>query len=124
VKDILDEIDRLRINRGWTEYELAKRSGLPQSTISGWYRNRQTPTIQSLEKICKGFGITLSQFLDEGDAPISLTAEQREMLGHWSALEDEQKKVILELLKKMGKLPENWKSGTEPNPYPVIKNNG
>ena len=24
------------------------------------------------------------------------------MLGHWSALEDEQKKVILELLKKMG----------------------
>lgn len=107
MKDILGEITRLRQERGWTEYELAKRSGLPQSTISGWYRNRQTPTIQSLEKICKGLGITLSQFLDEGDAPISLTAEQREMLDHWSALEDEQKKVILELLKQMGKLSQS-----------------
>ncbi len=113
MKDILDEIDRLRINRGWSEFELAKRTGIPQPSISTWYRKRQMITIPTLEKLCKGFGITLSQFLDEGDAPISLTAEQREMLDHWSALEDEQKKAVLELLKRMGKLPENRESGAE-----------
>ena len=113
MKDILGEIDRLRINRGWSESELSKRTGIPQPSISTWYRKKQMITIPTLEKLCKGFGITLSQFLDEGDAPISLTAEQREMLDHWSALADEQKKVILELLKRMGKLPENWGNGTE-----------
>ena len=77
MKDILKEITRLRLERNWTEYELAKKSGLAQSTISSWYRKKQTPSIQTLDKICKGFGITLSQFFGEGDDAIFLTPEQR-----------------------------------------------
>ena len=69
--DILKEITRLRLERNWSEYELAKNSGLTQSTISTWYRKNQIPTIQTLDKICKGFGITLSQFFAEGDDAIS-----------------------------------------------------
>ena len=65
MKDILKEITRLRLERNWTEYELAKKSGLAQSTISSWYRKKQTPSIQTLDKICKGFGITLSQFSEK-----------------------------------------------------------
>lgn len=80
MKDILKEITRLRLERNWSEYELAKYSGLTQSTISTWYRKNQTPTIQTLDKICKGFGITLSQFFAEGDDAVSLTSEQKEML--------------------------------------------
>ena len=38
MKDILQEITRLRLERGWSEYELAQNSGLSQSTISTWYR--------------------------------------------------------------------------------------
>ena len=38
VKDILTAILEHRTQRGWSEYELAERSGLPQSTISSWYR--------------------------------------------------------------------------------------
>ena len=38
--DILDHITEQRLLRNWTEYELAKRSGLPQSTISSWYRKK------------------------------------------------------------------------------------
>ncbi|HCG33115.1 MAG TPA: transcriptional regulator, partial [Ruminococcaceae bacterium] len=30
--------------RGWTEYQLAERSGLPQSTISSWYKKGMTPS--------------------------------------------------------------------------------
>lgn len=101
MKDILTEITRLRLERGWTEYELAKRSGLEQSTISTWYRKGQVPRLQTLEKVCLGFGITLSQFFAEGNDPIILSPLQRELLDHWSALEEEQKKVILDLLECM-----------------------
>ena len=101
MKDILNEITKLRMQRGWNEYQLAKHSGLSQSTISTWYRKGQTPTIQTLDKICQGFGITLSQFFAEGDDAISLTEEQRDILNSWSALREGQQKVIRDLLKNM-----------------------
>lgn len=96
--DILENIYRLRVKRGWSEYELAKASGLPQSTISTWYSKGQTPTVASLEKVCQGFGITLSQFFAEERETIFLTAKQRELLDRWSALTLPQQKVFLALL--------------------------
>ena len=101
MKDVLKEITRLRTERGWTEYELAKRSGLEQSTISTWYSKKQIPRLQTLEKVCHGLGVTLSQFFAEGEDPVSLTMEQREMLDHWSALETKQQEIILNLLRNM-----------------------
>ena len=50
--DILGLIRKNREARGWTEYQLAERSGLPQSTISSWYKKGMTPSFSSLEKIC------------------------------------------------------------------------
>ncbi len=63
MKDILTAITELREQRNWTEYQLAERSGLPQSTISSWFRKGMIPTVPSLEKVCVAFGITLSQLL-------------------------------------------------------------
>ena len=100
MKDVLKEIAKLRQSRNWTEYELAKNSGLSQSTISTWYSKNQIPTIQSLEKICKGFGITLSQFFAEGEA-LSLSPEQKDMLDNWSILNKQQQQIILDLLKSL-----------------------
>lgn len=102
MKDVLGEIDRLRLKRGWTEYELAKRSELTQSTISGWYREKRIPTLATLEKVCTGLGITLSEFFAEGEDPVSLTPKQRAMLDHWSALDETQQRIIMELLQNMG----------------------
>ena len=91
MKNVLAEITRLRLERGWNEYELAKHCGLSQSTISTWYRKNQTPTIQTLDKVCKGLGISLSQFFAEGSDAVSLTPEQKDMLDNWSALNIQQK---------------------------------
>ncbi|WP_409969820.1 helix-turn-helix domain-containing protein [Bengtsoniella intestinalis] len=101
MKDILGEISKLREARKWSEYDLAKKSGLTQSTISTWYRKNQIPTIASLNKVCIGFGISLSQFFAEGDEPMSLTQEQREMLDKWSMLNKKQQQVLAELLDNM-----------------------
>ena len=101
VKDILTTITKYREDRGWTEYQLAERSGLPQSTISSWYRKNMVPTIPSLEKICVAFGITLSQLFAEGDVPVLLTQSQQVLLDRWARLNEEQQKVVLALIDKM-----------------------
>lgn len=101
MKDILATITKYREERNWTEYQLAERSGLPQSTISSWYRKNLIPTIPSLEKICNAFGITLSQLFAEGDAVVSLTASQKKLLECWTRLSDEQQNAVFLLLEKM-----------------------
>ena len=98
MKDILSVITAYREERGWTEYQLAERSGLPQSTISSWYRKNMVPTIPSLEKICTAFDITLSQLFAEEDAPVSLTEAQKKLLERWSRLSEEQQAVVFALI--------------------------
>ncbi len=101
MKDILATITEYRQQRGWTEYQLAEHSGLPQSTISSWYRKNMVPTIPSLEKICAAFGITLSQLFAEGDAAVALTDSQKKLLDRWSRLSEDQQAVIFSLIDKM-----------------------
>lgn len=101
MKDILAAITEYRMERGWTEYQLAERSGLPQSTISFWYRKNMVPSIPSLNKICVAFGITMSQLFSEDDSPVSLTDNQRKLLENWSKLSQEQQEILFQLIEKM-----------------------
>lgn len=103
MKNILDEITRLRLERGWTEYQLSKNAKVTQSTISTWYRRHQTPTIDNLNKICMGLGISLSAFFAEGEEAVILTPDQTELLNRWAALSPIQRQAVLELLGHMGK---------------------
>lgn len=100
--DVLEKIRKFRIERNWTEYQLAEKSELPQSTISSWYRKNQIPTIPSLEKICRAFGITLAQFFTEDYAEIAaLTKKQSELLHEWNKLSEKKQKIIVQLMKEM-----------------------
>lgn len=89
---------KLREQRGWTEYQLAEKSGLPQSTISSWYRKNMVPTIPSLEKICNVFGITLPALLSYGEDIVTLTENQKHLLQSWAVLNLEQQDALLHLL--------------------------
>ena len=101
MKDILATITKYRQDRGWTEYQLAERSGLPQSTISSWYRKNMIPTVPSLEKICIAFGITLSQLFAEEESTVSLTKSQMKLLESWSRLTEEQQAAVFTLIDRM-----------------------
>ena len=101
MKDILGEITYLREKRGWTEYQLAESSGLPQSTISSWYRKKVLPSVPSLDKICSAFGISLSQLFSEDDDHYDLTEEQKKMLACLTKLDNTQREALLQFLEKL-----------------------
>lgn len=96
--DILGRITENRKKRGWSEYQLAERSDIPQSTISSWYKKGITPSFSSLEKICHAFGISLSRFFEDGSEPIVLSSEQRELIDKWDQLTPQQKTSFLLLM--------------------------
>ena len=101
MKEILAAIARLKDERGWSEYQLAERAGLPQSTISSWYCKNASPSVASLEKICKAFGITLSQLFADSGEPVTLTESQRLLLDRWTRLDEDQQNALLLLIDKM-----------------------
>ena len=101
MKDILAVITENREARGWTEYQLAERSGLPQSTISSWYRKNMIPSIPSLEKVCNAFGITLSQFFAAEGDNFSLTERQKELLQEAGHLTDAQQSALISFFKTL-----------------------
>lgn len=97
--DILQKISKMRLENGWSEYELAERSGLPQSTISSWYRKKLIPSIPSLERICDAFGITLSQFFQDCDRfSGKITEEQTAVLKRWNRLTKTQQQKLADFL--------------------------
>jgi len=100
--NILDKIVKLRLERGWSEYELAERSELTQSTISTWYRKNLTPTFNSLEHICKAFGISISQFFwEDEDTPVVLSSQQKRLLEYAMRLEPKQYEALIDFLKTL-----------------------
>ena len=56
--------------------------------------------MDTLATICKGFGITLSQFFAEGEV-VELTPELKEVFDNWVSLTPQQKAAALQMLKAM-----------------------
>lgn len=99
--DAQKRLRQLMEERSWTEYRLAKESGLSQTTISNLFRRNNAPSLPTLEVICHAFGISLAQFFSESSEAIELTLEQRELFERWITLTQEQKKVLFDLIKIM-----------------------
>lgn len=50
--------------KNWSEYKLAQKANIPNSSINAMFKHNHVPTIHNLQKICFAFDITLSQFFD------------------------------------------------------------
>ena len=91
-----------------SRYRLAQKSGIAQSSISTLLNRKSVPTIQTLEKICDGFGITLSQFFAEDERVLDLTKDQEELLKDWNLMDSRQQELVKAyirgIIRKKGRL--------------------
>ncbi len=59
-----------RLTKGMTQYQLSERTGIPQSTLSGYFAERSTPDPGRVQKIADALGVSK----EEIDPRFSLTA--------------------------------------------------
>lgn len=100
-KEIYNKVDNLRLEKGWTIYELAKKAGVAPTTIYNWRDRLSSPSLSLLEAVCSAFEISVIDFLLNEDELMALTEEQREMMRLWNTLSSEKKKSIINLMKSM-----------------------
>ena len=99
--DVLERIKQLRDERGWSNYRLAKEAKMLEGSLNNLFRLSNLPSLPTLEAICAGFGITLSQFFAEDGESVILDDAQKKMLNRWNTLTKEQKNALLALLMQM-----------------------
>lgn len=100
--DTHERLKQLLAERGWSVYRLAVNCGLSESTLANIFKRNTVPSVATLEAICNGFGITLSQFFAENEM-VELTPELKELFDNWVNLTIEQKSAVQQLLKSMQK---------------------
>ena len=92
--NIIDKIYQLMNARDWTTYTLAEEAGVGQSTIANMFRKNQIPKVETLEKICKAFGLSLSEFFADGQSE-NENFELASMIGTLSPKRKELTKAIV-----------------------------
>ena len=100
--DVIEKIKSQMQLRGWSEYRLAKESGLSQSTISNIFRRNTLPSIPTLKIICDAFGISLSQFfLEDENYNTLLSSKQEKLLNKWGKLSAPQQTALMNLINEI-----------------------
>ena len=92
--EILEKIETLRKEKGWSINYLAMESGLTQSTLSNLYSRNSEPKISTLRAICGAFGITLSEFFKEEE-------NEDELIRRVKCLSSENRKALLQIVKNL-----------------------
>lgn len=95
-----ERLQKIIDERGWSYYKLSKNSGLSESTVTNIFKRNTIPSIPTLELICKGFGITLSQFFSDGDM-VELTPDLKQIFDGWRNLTSKQKQAVLQVIDAM-----------------------
>ena len=53
--------------RSWKQADLSRRTGINTSTISDWLNGRYGPGAEALRAACQAFGVSRSQFWQQGE---------------------------------------------------------
>lgn len=96
--NVLEKVRKLQEERGWSTYKLAYESGLTQSTLSNMFARGTCPTVDTLEKICDAFGISLSEFFEKEDRTVHASKEEIELLRQYRALTNKEKDAVKSMI--------------------------
>ena len=99
--DVRQKIDQLRIERGWTRSELAKKIGISYTAIKNWYDEKDyMPSVKVIEDLCVAFGTTPAALFADFDQD-ALRADQIELLDLFERLKPELRQNIIDIIRKL-----------------------
>lgn len=104
-------IQELCNQRGWSLYKLAKESDIAYSSLNNIFLRNTQPTIPTLEKICNGFGIKLSEFFTESPSePIQslvLSENEEKLITLYRSISNHNKKLLEEFMNYLAQSTNN-----------------
>lgn len=98
--NIVECIEMLRKEKNMSWYKLAQKSGISQSTLSNLINRGNSPSVDTLEKICNGLGISLSEFFFITDEKIkNKPDEYNELLQRYMLLGEKEREYLRQTIR-------------------------
>jgi transcriptional regulator with XRE-family HTH domain len=101
-----ERIKFLRTLHGYTLKELAQLSGVHRGNIIRYEKDRRSPTVETLQKLCNVFGISLSEFFEDDSKRFSLDVLQ--IVDYLEDLSPETRRHLIQFLRDI--IPQKEKS--------------
>ena len=98
--EIIEKIETLRKERGWTYYRLAEEACLSQTTLLNMRTRGTLPSITTLAGICSAFGITLADFFSEGEGE-RLSSDERALISAYRKMSYGNKRAVKNLIENL-----------------------
>lgn len=97
-EEVLSIIKEMSEARGWTVAELARRSGVADSTIRSWYDRVNLPSMPTLEPVCRVLGAPVTEVLGLDDGPVNIVADQKMLLYKWDLLMEGERDATMHVI--------------------------
>ena len=102
MNEVLQKIDKLRKEKGFSIFKLTELAGLSENTIYNWYNKGSQPTIDALKAVCDVLNVSLSCFFAE-NINESISAQEEELLTLFRILDSAQKVLCMQILTEFSK---------------------
>ncbi len=99
--NVMERIDELCRQRNISKYRLSQITGISQSAFSKMARQQSSLSLETLQRICEAFGISMAQFFSETGEYPDLTAQQKQLFHFWTLLDEKKRDYALLMIEKM-----------------------
>ncbi len=96
--NINEKIKYYAEQKSFTQYGLAKATGLSQPFIGKLFKGEKSPSLETLTSICSAFGITLEEFFSEN---IQIDSKEQELLSVFRSLNEDKQEIGIRILKAL-----------------------
>ncbi len=101
--DAKEKIDKLRLERGWSLYKLAKELNISDTTVYSWYNEQKyNPSRNTIAEACRVFGISQAEFYSDIDNN-ETNAKEIILLELFRSLSDTEQDQMIEIMKIFAK---------------------
>ncbi|ERJ00003.1 Cro/C1-type HTH DNA-binding domain-containing protein [Bittarella massiliensis (ex Durand et al. 2017)] len=93
--NFLEKLNFMMGKSGLTKYSLSKASGIPYTTVDGWYKKKcEGPKLNTLRKLAKYFETSIDFWVDDGSAEELLDDEIHHLAEQYHQLSEENRAIL------------------------------
>lgn len=97
IEELVERIDKLRVEHNYSIYKLAVKSGLPFNTIKYLYKKKSFPSVKTLYSLCEAFEIPVWMLFYKSESDLFITKSEYILIDNYEKLSDVSKRLLLEL---------------------------
>lgn len=97
IEELVERIDKLRVEHNYSIYGFAVRSGLSVNTIKYLYKKKSYPNVRTLYNICEAFEIPIWLLFYKSESNSFITKSEYTLIKNFEKLSDTGKRLLMEL---------------------------